>query len=1222
MSFTGENLLLYFNFLAIATIGFSLIGGFLKGFFKTTYYFIWTFVVLVGGFILMPFVTSWLMTYDLSRFDGLLPSSIDVTLTTIKETSINFIINENPSMANVLVAGSDSLNMVLGLIQMILNLVYILVLYILNLTLFKLLGFIVYLVVKPSKKDKDGNKRKKHRYLGALMGGLRGVFAVILLAIPFSGIVSIGNSVAFLLEEDEPTIQMMITEDGYGFVSYADQPIETSDLLIFLEGYRETYVGQIAGFIKLGDASLDEYVFDSLFSVKTTVDGKKETVKFRQELVNVAKIYQILTEINEGSNSFDEAFLYKLTRADVIEVFDLIEKLEIIKVVIPIGIEYFVNSGEFDELITGYEDIISESKLKAINLVKDIKGVGNIFADLLTLLDENTGIENINYFTLDGNTVSDVLTQIGDLEVVNQLLPILFNFLLETDEMTKILADQGLTKNDIIIPTAAKLKNEFSNLGTLYVSFQALGITSSEDFNNLSDKVFINTISDQSISDFVEALMSFEIIGDNSDLIVDVMYDFMFDVLPIEYQTLFDKTEMKSYFNKEEITSLVLLSKVLISAGLIDETFDYTQILTDDNIEKLSTRISESNLISNKMSDLIEILLDNFGLDLTLVVPANLEFYGAAGKTEIESLLKATKVILDAGLLDPGFSFTALSDQEIEDISTHLTGSEIIKANLSSIIEKTTDGLNLDFEINLTDVEWTQTELESLLKSMKILMSNGANADAIFNLTEQEIKTIAKSKVLSNTFGDVITDMSAPGGSLAGLISIPTELVWYSTNTESGELEHLLLALGELNVSGDGSNLDLDIDVILSKDLDLLFNSKIIEYTIVDNIDGLIETGALASYIEPKYLNNDPYDWYMNENPSNLIGDTKPLLNSFKALSQAGISYDDFTYNAMLAALATPANVDLINDALIDSNILHNSLKKMLTQLLVVEASLNVTINSNDEANYFIGDGLNTGELKLLLNGMVAANEFSTFDYLTLNAGNKATFKFNLLEMNKSHILRQLLDEISDSSLLNSASDYKVSPKPVLNESMWATEIDVLVDLLVVFNSGFDLSALNITTMNDAQADELKVVMDLMAQSRLLEVSKISDVIKSGFESVFNTTLSPLGEVSAAADSYAVKVDKWTNAVSGEVNKIVYLIKTMDDISPVAPASIKGSTPADTAYAISLGEFLDFAETSSMLNPVVEELALSVIPVAYHGAVDTVNNTYVQIMITIHDLMW
>ena len=117
----------------------------------------------------------------------------------------------------------------------------------------------------------------------------------------------------------------------------------------------------------------------------------------------------------------------------------------------------------------------------------------------------------------------------------------------------------------------------------------------------------------------------------------------------------------------------------------------------------------------------------------------------------------------------------------------------------------------------------------------------------------------------------------------------------------------------------------------------------------------------------------------------------------------------------------------------------------------------------------------------------------------------------------------------------------KISPKPVLTKLEWTTEIDVLVDLLVELNGGFSLSSIDITSMTDPEADNLGVILKLVAQSRFLDISVISSFI----ETAFTTTLTtPLGVITNSP--YAAKVAAWNTATTGEVDILVSLYQTFN----------------------------------------------------------------------------
>ena len=442
------------------------------------------------------------------------------------------------------------------------------------------------------------------------------------------------------------------------------------------------------------------------------------------------------------------------------------------------------------------------------------------------------------------------------------------------------------------------------------------------------------------------------------------LYDKLITNLPADYQALITENDIVTNFNAGEITNLVLLAKVVISTGILDilenNNPDYQAILSDENIDAIVLRISGSNLISTKTNDVINLLINQLNLGVTLVMPAGIEWGETAGQNELKSLLKGAREILAADIMSGDLS--QLTNPKIDTLSGYLAGSLVIKSNLNAIFEMVATQANLgNFEIVLpaTVEEWTELEINSLLKAAKILVSAGSDPSALIALSETDMHTISLSKVISNTFEAVFADMVATGGDLEGLLSVPTGLTWYSTPTVTGELEYLLLALKEIVPLGtDLATFSVDLNTILDADADIILRSKTIEMTLVETLQPMILSGDLSTYIEPKLPGNVDYVWYRGVDVNYPEGDLKPLLKAVQRLNDLGISIDSLDYSALQASLSDEQSITDLSDALLSSRILKNSLDKLFTTVLNDSAGINMTLNNQAEPTFWDGDGV------------------------------------------------------------------------------------------------------------------------------------------------------------------------------------------------------------------------------------------------------------------------
>lgn len=1004
MSFTAAEMLQYLNYAALGVIGLAMFWGFIQGFYKSTFFFIWTVGILVAGFFVIPTIASMVMTVDISSYASQIPFTIEgLTVTTVQDTIISFLVNMQPNLANVLVEGSDALALVLGVVQMAVSLVLFIVLFILNATVFKFVGWIIWMIIKPRRRGADGRRKKKtfiSRLLGAGVGGLRGAFSILLISIPFAALVSLSSGLDLATTVSvEPQYQLMVVDDELVLVEVQQPMAETDELIeevkLFLKDYRTTYVGMIAGYVKIGDSELDEYVFDSIFSVKVKSDNLDTQIKFRAELEKALDAVNLLIEANGGSTTFGDDFIYSLDPETATEVFDLITNLDIIEVVIPIGLEYLVNSGDFDEMLEGYEDLFDLEDLKAIDYMSDLGILGDVFVNALSLVqDQGVPIDQLNYFLFDGETVTDIFTSLGELDLIEYGLPIGFNYVLQMASVQQVFTDLGVTQDDLTLPTGEELQADFANIANVYTAVQGMGFDSMDDFETLTDPAVMASIPDQAIADLFDAVFGFSIIENNSAIASQYIYNMLTESLPADFQGLITLEDISGNFNATEITNLILLAKVVVSTGildLMDETLDpdYSVILSDENIASIVSRISESNLITSKMNDVIAQLLAGLNLGVTLEIPSSINWAEQSGQTELTALLKGAREILASGIISGDLS--VLDDTMADNLSLYISDSLVIRYNLNAIFEMALSGQEglSDYEIALPESyeEWTQVEINSLLKAAIILSTAGSDPNALINLTEAQIATIAKSKVIANTFRNVFVTMVDVGGDLEGLLFVPDGLTWYSTDTETGELEYLLLALQTIvPEGGDVNNLNVDINTLMDADVDVLLQSKVIEMTLVETIVPMIETGDLSAYISLTLPNGDDYSWYQDEDPSYPEGDLKPLLLAIQGLSDLGIEFTSLDYNAITTALSDEQAITDLNDLLLSSRVLHSSLDKLFTEVLST-SGLNITLDHSAEPTFWQGTETEEGELIKLLRAVsvVGSSDFDANAFLTLS---------------------------------------------------------------------------------------------------------------------------------------------------------------------------------------------------------------------------------------------
>ena len=106
-----------------------------------------------------------------------------------------------------------------------------------------------------------------------------------------------------LPEDTNPiSYRVVYDEEGPVFQRLANPELEQyEDIFRFMGDYRDTISGKIAGFIKIDETPIDEYVFDEILSF--TYQGTK--VQLKKELQVALRAYSKIIENIEGELILD-----------------------------------------------------------------------------------------------------------------------------------------------------------------------------------------------------------------------------------------------------------------------------------------------------------------------------------------------------------------------------------------------------------------------------------------------------------------------------------------------------------------------------------------------------------------------------------------------------------------------------------------------------------------------------------------------------------------------------------------------------------------------------------------------------------------------------------------------------------------------------------------------------------------------------------------------------
>ena len=283
--------------------------------------------------------------------------------------------------------------------------------------------------------------------MGALIGGVRGLLTVMLLAVPLAGLSSLYGSVS--------TVMKTLDTGNNGGTEETESYEEESALDDILTSYDRTWVAKI-----YDPTDLDEKMFDSVFKITVKIDGKKDSIKLRKELQHAANVFDIVMKAADGE--LDENIIFKISNEDIEEIKKNLEKTEILKLAQLVAVEYLYGEIKERNLDKDYETHLTISNLKKIDLTKDVITILNV----IQIINDQEFEGNIEeqLFSFDEAMVTKLVDEIARIKWLEYLLPMGLNVLLNSDNVEELLTAYGIDENAINKPTPEELLEDFKNI--------------------------------------------------------------------------------------------------------------------------------------------------------------------------------------------------------------------------------------------------------------------------------------------------------------------------------------------------------------------------------------------------------------------------------------------------------------------------------------------------------------------------------------------------------------------------------------------------------------------------------------------------------------------------------------------------------------------------------------------------------------------------------------
>ena len=720
VNFDSITLLKALDYFVLSIFAICIISGFVKGMFRTTY----NLVVFVGlillGWFLMPAIIEFILDYDFSFLNLTINGS---TLTTFRETIPAIVGSLDPTIGSLMVEGTETYTLIFALVFSAARLILMLVWLLLTLTVFKFVFWIIYLIIRPRRKDAQGNLKKKSsasRFGGAIMGGAFAFVITVLVAIPFAGLTSIGNSFGEIAG-NEMTVSYHFkaaTTNGYLFLEEKpENPLsEYEEVFKFMSQFRgASLLGQVGGIGKTEDgegSSIDEVLFDQLLEFKY---GDVQ-VELRKEIKTMASVYAKV--YNATGGNVNMSTISNLDSDLLDSLVGEISTLQILNVIAPVAIEYVGNNeeimGQLSEAGLSQEDIhqIIED-VKKIDIAAEIGTIASAVVDLgkSGLFDQQEEGEENNIFTTllnaDSAMLGSAMDKLGGLGLADMIGSFGANAILNGPFFEQLLIEFGISKEEINLD-GIDWGSEIANLGGIIETLQNMGLVIRED----GSLDFTNLTTD-GIADFVDELFKSTLLANNTKIIVATVKE----ALPEEVQDFIQVDDLTG----EDFKSILEVGSI-IASHMDKETgqIAFEELLKSEDAAKLGNAIEKSDAMAKTIEETMGKILENVGINIKF---DDFDITNIDWGKEVVALgaimTSLEKYGLKFGAESVSFNINNFTTVEIENMVDTLFTSQILSKNTKVLMQAIKDMVPEAYKNQVEVKTMTAADVKEILNKLR-----------------------------------------------------------------------------------------------------------------------------------------------------------------------------------------------------------------------------------------------------------------------------------------------------------------------------------------------------------------------------------------------------------------------------------------------------------------------------------------------------------------------
>ena len=443
-------------------------------------------------------------------------------------------------------------------------------------------------VITKEENELPVKPKTKKRWWGALAGSLKGVFVIILVFAPVSGLCTILNTAT-------PETQAMVSDLING--KQEEKTANTSNMVETVFDFAEAYENSAVGkFVESSSYFFGKSFSQSLFDILLRIETKNQTIGLNDELINVVEAANELngkTKLGSWTNEEVKKFLEQLKDSKL-----LVEAM-------PVAIEYAYEVKDINKYIVEADQGVKFLELRYNNWKKDLPTILNTVAKVYEL--DIFPLDEFNYLTMNATQLKEIVNELSKADIVHSAFPIAIKVALKLDVVENNVGE--INPQDL---ETIDWKKELNTIVDAYQIFQDLKITTLKDvdFQVLAKEILNDDVRKEVVFDVVDKVLELQLAD---RLLVPVGIHFASKQQSVK-DLLEKANQVDAFMDLQNVITLndvkALVSAIRKGLILVDIT-DFPKVAVnylDLNVGDLRNVVSELNNVSS-LNNIIDVAL-------------------------------------------------------------------------------------------------------------------------------------------------------------------------------------------------------------------------------------------------------------------------------------------------------------------------------------------------------------------------------------------------------------------------------------------------------------------------------------------------------------------------------------------------------------------------------------------------------------------------------------